>query len=116
MIQPTSPLIKSEYINEGIDMMLSEKYDSVFSVHEDHWFPRWDTDVNPIDWDINERPRRQDKPKTYIENGMFYITTKENLQKTRLRYGGKMGFVNIPIYDSFQVDSYEDLDLVGRLL
>ena len=115
-IQPTSPWIKSEYINEGIDMMLSEKYDSVFSVHEDHWFPRWDTDVNPIDWDINERPRRQDKPKTYIENGMFYITTKENLQKTRLRYGGKMGFVNIPIYDSFQVDSYEDLDLVGRLL
>ena len=84
-IQPTSPLIKPEYINTGIKMMKTGNYDSVFTVTEEHWIPRWSEDVKPIDWDITSRPRRQDKPKSCIENGMMYITTREQLLKSGLR-------------------------------
>jgi len=115
-IQPTSPLIKPEYINTGIDMMKTGNYDSVFTVTEEHWLPRWDEDINPVDWDIENRPRRQDKQKLFIENGMMYITTRDNLFKTKLRYGGRKGFVKIPLIDSFQVDTEEDLDLIGSLI
>ncbi|MDB4013426.1 acylneuraminate cytidylyltransferase family protein [Flavobacteriaceae bacterium] len=115
-IQPTSPMIKPEYINAGISMMKSGKYDSVFSVTEEHWIPRWDKDVNPIKWSIDKRPRRQDKDPTYVENGMFYITSRSALLKNKLRYGGKMGFVKIPLKNSFQIDSLEDLDLIKKII
>ena len=115
-IQPTSPMIKSEYINQGIDKLLSENLHSVFSVTKEHWLPRWNERVEPIEWEIDNRPRRQDKEASYIENGMFYITRKNILTQNKLRYGGKMGFIEIPLYDSFQVDSEEDLELVRKII
>ncbi len=115
-IQPTSPLIKPEYINVGIEMMKTGDYDSLFTVTEEHWLPRWDEDINPVDWDITDRPRRQDKQKSFIENGMMYITTVDNLLETELRYGGRKGFIKIPLRDSFQVDTQEDLDLIRKLI
>jgi len=115
-IQPTSPMIKSEYINQGIDKLLSENLHSVFSVTKEHWLPRWNERVEPIEWEIDNRPRRQDKETSYIENGMFYITRKNILTQNKLRYGGKMGFIEIPLHDSFQVDSEEDLELVRKIL
>tara|TARA_B100001059_G_scaffold135504_1_gene135790 strand:- start:4193 stop:4831 length:639 start_codon:yes stop_codon:yes gene_type:complete len=115
-IQPTSPLIKKEYINEGIEMIKSGNYDSVFTVTEEHWLPRWSDKIKPVEWDIENRPRRQDMPLNFIENGMMYITKRETLLKTKLRYGGTMGFVKIPLKQSFQLDSNEDLDLIRKIL
>lgn len=115
-IQPTSPLIKKEYINEGIEMIKSGNYDSVFTVTEEHWLPRWNDKIKPVEWDIENRPRRQDMPLNFIENGMMYITKRETLLKTKLRYGGTMGFVKIPLKQSFQLDSNEDLDLIRKIL
>ena len=120
-IQPTSPLLESEYINKGIEMM--DKYDSVFSVYKEHWFPRWSKEnilgsviSLPIKWNTNERPRRQDMEESYVENGAFYITTKKNLLKSKLRYSGNIGMVEMPLQKSFQVDSMQDLDLIRKLL
>ena len=113
-IQPTSPLIKSEDINKGLEMM--DEYDSVFSVTKEHWIPRWTMDVKPHEWEINNRPMRQDKPETYIENGAFYITKRKNLLESKLRYSGKIGVVEIPLSRSFQVDTIEDLELMEKLI
>ena len=115
-IQPTSPMIKSEYINEGIEMVVSGKYDSVFTATKEHWIPKWNKKVKPIDWDIYNRPMRQDKEELYTENGMFYITTRNNLLTSKLRYSGRKGFVKIPLVNSFQVDTREDLDLIRKLI
>ena len=60
-IQPTSPLLKSEDINNGLNMFHSNKqYDSIFSVYKEHWLPRWSSEYKPINWDPKNRPRRQD--------------------------------------------------------
>tara|TARA_B100001750_G_C15499596_1_gene596302 strand:+ start:283 stop:921 length:639 start_codon:yes stop_codon:yes gene_type:complete len=115
-IQPTSPLIKPEYINKGLDLIINNNLDSVFSVTKEHWLPRWNNKVEPIDWNIFNRPRRQDKNSIFVENGMFYITSVKNLLKNKLRYGGKMEFVEIPLKDSFQLDTNEDLELLNKLL
>ena len=113
-IQPTSPLIKSADINKGLEMM--DKHDSVFSVTKEHWIPRWTMDVEPHEWEIDNRPMRQDKPETYIENGAFYITKRKNLLESELRYSGKIGVVEMPLSRSFQIDTLEDLELVEKLL
>jgi len=115
-IQPTSPLLKSIYINQGINMILNEGYDSVFSCFEEHWLPKWSKNIEPIDWSINQRPMRQDVPTKYIENGAFYITKKTNLLNSKLRYSGKIGVVEMPFYESFQVDSENDLKFIQDII
>lgn len=113
-IQPTSPLLQANDINRGLNKMYG--YDSVFSVTEEHWVPRWDKNNKPIDWNINNRPMRQHVEETYVENGAFYITTKDQLLESKLRYGGDIGTVKMPLYRSFQVDTHDDLKLVSKLL
>ena len=93
-----------------------DKYDSVFSAYKEHWQPRWTKDNKPYKWDIKSRPRRQDQPELYVENGAFYITTRENLLQSELRYSGSIGVVEMPLYDSFQVDNENDLELIKRLI
>lgn len=113
-VQPTSPLIEAKYINEGLEKL--NKYDSVFSVFEDHWLPSWTEEITPIDWDINNRPRRQDKKTKLIENGAFYISKKKNILNSKLRYSGNMSVVKMPKSKSFQIDTNDDLKLVEKLL
>ena len=115
-IQPCAPLIKPEYINRGIKMVVSGEYDSSFAVVKESWLPKWDMDINTVDWDINHRPRRQEKPELYVEAGMFYVTTRKQLIASELRYSGDIGIVEIPLKDSFQIDTMEDLDLIQKLL
>jgi CMP-N,N'-diacetyllegionaminic acid synthase len=113
-IQPTSPLLNSKYINKGIDMI--NKYDSVFSAYKEHWQPRWTKDNKPYEWDINERPRRQDEKELYVENGAFYINSRDSILKNKLRYSGNIGIVEMPLYKSFQIDEPDDLILINKLL
>jgi len=112
-IQPTSPLLLPEDINNGIELI--KGYDSVFSACREHWVPRWTIDGNPLDWDINDRPMRQEMPERYIENGAFYITTRTQLLSSGLRYGGKIGIVEMPLSRSFQIDTLNDLKLLKKL-
>ena len=91
-------------------------YDSVFSAYREHWIPRWTTEHTPHCWDINNRPMRQDIPELFVENGAFYITTKESLLKSGLRYSGRIGIYEMPIKKSFQIDTLDDLELIKKLL
>lgn len=113
-IQPTSPLLKSSDINKGLKKM--NDHDSVFSVTKEHWIPRWSENCEPINWEINDRPMRQDIEETFIENGAFYITTKNQLLKSKLRYGGRIGMIEMPLHRSFQIDTYDDLKMIKKIL
>ena len=120
-IQPTSPLLLSEDINSGLELM--NKNDSVFSAYKEHWYPRWTkenilgTEVSMADdWNIHKRPRRQDVKEKYVENGAFYITTRKNLLQSGLRYSKNIGIFEMPFYRSFQVDTQEDLMIITDLL
>jgi CMP-N-acetylneuraminic acid synthetase len=113
-IQPTSPLLLPEDINKGLSMMLD--YDSIFSAYKEHWIPRWNINGCPYNWNIYNRPMRQDMPEQHVENGAFYITTKKALLESQCRYSGKIGIVEMPMLRSFQIDTPEDLELIKKLL
>ena len=113
-IQPTSPLLKSIDINKGLELM--SKYASILSVTREHWIPKWSMDMNPIDWEIDNRPMRQDKEETFLENGAFYITKRKNLLQSKLRYSGKIGFVEMPLSRSFQIATLDDLNLINTII
>ena len=70
----------------------------------------------PYNWDINNRPMRQNKDELLVENGAIYISTRKQLLSSQLRYGGKIGYIEMPLYRSFQIDTKEDVELIKRLL
>lgn len=113
-IQPTSPLLESSFIDKGLEKM--KEYDSVFSAYREHWLPRWFIDERPMNWNPVIRPRRQDMEDTFVENGAFYITTRANLLTSKLRYSGKIGIVEMPMSKSYQLDTYDDLEIIKKLL
>lgn len=118
-IQTTSPLVLPSDIDKGIEMVLSGDYDSVFSVTTETWVPKWleiENLVKPIDWTPASRPRRQQMPELLIENGAFYITKRENLLESGLRYSGKIGVVKMPLKRSFQIDTEEELGLIRSII
>ena len=116
-IQPTSPLLLAEDLIKGINIIKSGQATSVFSVYKEHWIPRWNLDIKPINWNPQSRPRRQDMPEQYVENGAFYITTREQFLDSGIRYGEKnLDIVEMPLSRSIQVDTLSDLELVNKLL
>jgi len=114
-VQATSPMIKKKYIEAGLNLVFNGA-DSVFSVYREHWVPRWNNQKKPIGWDINNRPMRQDIEDVFVENGAFYITTRKSLIESGLRYSGNVEFVEMPISESFQVDTEEDFKLIESLM
>lgn len=113
-IQPTSPLLLSEDINKGLDMM--KDYDAIFSAYKEHWIPRWNINATPDNWNINNRPMRQDMPEKYVENGALYITTRQTLLESKCRYSGKIGILEMPYSRSFQIDTPDDLHLISKII
>jgi len=110
-IQCTSPFIQFQDINKGIKKM--KKYDSVVSVCETHQM-FWNAD-GPL-YDINNRLRRQNSSKRYLETGSFFITSKKNLLKSKNRISGNIGFVEIPKYRSFDIDTSDDLKMAEVII
>ena len=115
-IQATSPLLEPKDINKGIEMILKEGYDSAFVASRESWLPRWTLKGVPYQWDIKNRPRRQDVEDKYLESGALYITTRAQLKKSGLRYGGKIGIIEIPNYRNLDINSPHDLQLVESFL
>ena len=94
-VQCTSPLIKFKYINQGIEMIKSGKYDSIFSCYIQHFLPEWSLNLKPLNWGSKlkywltgkpeQYPRRQDKETKLLDIGMFYVIKKEILLKNKFR-------------------------------
>ena len=54
--------------------------------------------------------------KMYLETGSFFITKKLGLINTKNRLNGEIKFCKLSKYKSIDVDSYEDLDLVKKIM
>lgn len=114
--QATSPFISPLDINKGIKMVESGSFDSAFAVTKEDWLPRWSMAVKPINWDINNRPMRQDVDPVFIESGGLYVTTRTQLENSKLRYGGKIGFIEVPTIRNIDINSFEDLELAEAII
>lgn len=124
LIQPTSPFLTSEVIKQAIDKVVNGDFDSCITVflphgHEFKWRKNEETGQFIPEHDVEHRPRRQDLPKVYHENGAFYITRTELFKQTKNRFGGtvaKVTAVEMSEIDSLQIDNFHDLWLTEKLI
>ena len=114
-MQATSPLTRPEHLTQGIEMVANAQADSCLSVCADTHF-YWDSRGYPLNYDLNDRPRSQDIEKRYRETGSFYISKKEALLKSKCRVSGRIGYVVLPLHQSFEIDTYEDLRIVEAIM
>lgn len=115
LLQATSPLTTSEAINTGIDKIVNENFDSSLSVVKTHRFT-WNKNGTPQNYDVFNRPRRQDFEGLLIENGAVYCTTKAAFLNSKNRVSGNIGLVEMPEESLWEIDSKSDWDSVENLL
>lgn len=117
LIQATSPLLTTDALEEGLKKM--DKYDSVISLVEQkrfYWKENEDGTVEPTNYDYLNRPRRQEFNGNLVENGAFYITSKENLLKSKCRISGNIGACLMPEETYFEIDEPSDWIIIENLL
>jgi YrbI family 3-deoxy-D-manno-octulosonate 8-phosphate phosphatase len=115
LLQATSPLTTAENINEGIFQMNAANTVSVLSVVKTHRFT-WNADGTPQNYDVFNRPRRQDFDGLLIENGAIYMTTKEAFLASKNRVSGTIGLVEMTEETLVEIDSLSDWLMVENLV
>ena len=119
LIQATSPLLQSDDLERGFALFYKEETDSVLSVVRQKRF-NWNNDENgcakPLNYDVFNRPRRQDFEGYMVENGAFYITSKANLLSSRNRVSGNIRAVEMNEDTFFEIDEPSDWSIIEALM
>jgi N-acylneuraminate cytidylyltransferase len=118
LIQATSPLLTSNDLLRGIRHFQNSGFDSLLSLVRQKRFLWEDYSglVKPLNYDPIMRPTRQEFKGHLIENGAFYIFSREGFLKHRCRLFGKIGWVEMDPVTYFEVDEPSDLVIVEQLL
>ncbi len=119
LIQATSPLLEAADLNRGFQVFYEDDVDSVLSVVPQKRF-NWEKDENgyayPTNYDVLQRPRRQDFNGYLVENGAFYITSKVCLINSANRLSGKIKAVEMSEDTFFEIDEPEDWVTIEGLM
>jgi len=114
LAQATSPLTSSEDFNSAIRQYFYSGKDSLLScVKTKRFF--WNNDGTSLNYDFNNRPRRQDFDGVFMENGAFYINKVKNILVNKNRLSGSIDIFEMPEYTSLELDEPTDWK-IGEIL
>ncbi|MDO5124737.1 MAG: N-acylneuraminate cytidylyltransferase [Eubacteriales bacterium] len=119
LVQATSPLLTSRDLERGFETFLECGTDSVLSVVRQkrfHWATNEKGFAQPTNYDVFHRPRRQEFDGYLVENGAFYITSKEGLLKSQNRVSGNIKAVEINEDTFFEIDEPSDWIIIEALM
>ena len=106
----TSPLLKVEYINNCIEILLTYHCDSVLtskSIHTWFWF-----NGQPVNYNPHILPRSQDaKPVTMETTGLYGIT-RQSLLKNKARIGQTPYFHEVTVEEAIDLDNEFDFQFL----
>ena len=105
--QITSPFVKKDDFKLAIEIMSEANFDSLLSVVNFKRFV-WDANATPVNYNPQKRPRRQDMPPFYCENGALYAFGVKHFTQQRSRLFGKIGFLEMANESLIEID--EPLD------
>lgn len=119
LIQATSPLLKSTDLDRGFEIYGTNGTDSVLSVVRQKRF-NWMYDekgfVHPTNYDVFNRPRRQEFEGYLVENGAFYISSRKGLLKSKNRVSGNIKAVEMHEDSFFEIDELSDWVIIEELM
>ncbi len=107
----TSPFAKVETINDCIDKVKSDEYDSAFCAENIKAF-MW-KDGTPINFNPDKFPRTQDLPDIYAETSIAYVFKKETFEKYNRRVGVKPFIKEVSKIEAMDIDYPEDFEIAN---
>jgi|Wag4MinimDraft_16_1082657.scaffolds.fasta_scaffold00345_3 N-acylneuraminate cytidylyltransferase len=118
LVQATSPLLDAKDLSKGLKKYRKKDTDSILSVVRQKRFIWEDqgSEAKPVNYNYNERPRRQEFDGFLVENGSFYITSKKRLVKYKSRISGNIKMVEMDEETYFEIDEPTDWVIVEKLL
>jgi len=122
ILEPTSPLRRTEDIDRGLMIHTKTGTDTVVSVVKtDHCHPmKAKTITNGLLVDYYQKETegtpRQDLPPVYFRNGAFYSIKRDYLMKNRKLYGGKVVPFEMPVERSVDINSLYDMKIAECFL
>ena len=120
MLQVTSPLRSAGRIDQAVRLLRATGCDAVISVTPKvgyHFLCDLDDRGRLIPgYDVKDRPRTQDIPPRYRENGAIYVMTRAQIMDDRCRMGGDMRAVIMDEEEAIDIDTATDLELARVVL
>lgn len=119
-MQATSPLRAPSDLIRALNQYDRDGCDSLLSVCEIEDFFIWR--LNPfglaegVNHDPDNRKRRQDIEKRYLENGSLYVFTPQLIRARKNRLGGRIGMFVMDKYKMFQVDVPSDVPMCEAIM
>lgn len=113
MTHTTAPFISEISIKKGLDVVVSEKFDSSFAAKKLQDF-LW-RDGAPFNYDLENIPRTQDLPSLYEETSGFYIYRENVINEMGRRIGNKPYIVEIGEVESIDIDEPEDFMIADAI-
>ena len=107
LVQATTPYSTSEDFDAGILQIQNTPIDSLLSCSRLKRF-LWDESGNPLNYQYQLRPRRQDFSGTMMENGAFYLNSVKNINSSKNRLSGTIGIYEMPAFASLELDEEDD--------
>jgi len=112
LVQATSPFTQTIHFNQGLELF--KKHDSILTCCKSKRF-LW-KNGKAVNYDIYNRPRRQDHKGTLVENGAFYISSIADIKATKNRISGDIGIYEMPEYTYTEIDEAEDWIVAESLM
>ncbi len=114
LAQATSPFTTSNDIDNAVRQLIYSSKDSLLScVRTKRFF--WGQNGVPINYDYQNRPRRQDFEGIFMENGAFYINKVSSIIRNKNRLSGVIEIYEMPEYTALELDEPEDWD-IGEII
>lgn len=119
LIQATSPMLTAEELNKGLELYERPDCDGVFSAvrrYQFLWTSMPDGTAHPYNYDIYHRPRRQEYDGYLVENGAFYITSRERLLSTKNRISGNIRALEMSDISLYEIDEPSDWVVIEEMM
>lgn len=117
LLNPTSPLRGKDHIDVGIRPFIWGKFDCSVSVTPGV-VCLWETTKDGVkaNYDYENKPRRQESPISYAENGAIYITRTNYLMEHHNFLGGSISLFTIPPYNALDIDTPIDFMIAEMVM
>lgn len=109
----TSPFIRSFSVQKGLDCILSNKYDSAFSVQQMKTYGWYKNE--PLNYELDNIIRTQNLEPLLLETSAFYIFNKSVIQNGR-RIGMLPLMVITDRIESIDIDEVDDYRLAQAIM
>lgn len=115
LVQATSPLTETKDFEEALIKLKSDNSDSLLTCVRVKRF-LWNDSNEPINYNFEKRPRRQEFSGVLIENGAFYINTVSNIISSKNRLSGKISIYEMDEYKYVEIDEDNDWTIAETLM